>query len=296
MQSTDIAWDEVNNLEVRSVSGASGFDFETENDIEYIVNPTPGQALPIRSLYSGSDSSTLVVSFHGSLKRSKYRLPRFEWRQTLGRLEVGRLFLSDTSLELSEKMPLGWYVGTAAQNLTADIAEFVSSVAEYGGYTNVVFIGSSGGGYAAMAVSRRVRDSLAICFSPQTRISKYSSFAHKKFVHGCFSEYENISDVETHFGPRVNLIQYYRETDPINYVRYVQNTLDKGHLRSHFVPFAESLGLPQGGGRSAEMRINAVLEPMHDGHHPPSKGKLIGHLIEGHAEVFGTEPVKKMRP
>lgn len=289
MQASEPVWDDVNNVEVRTLADISGVAHDAEADIEYVVNPKGPASLPIRCLYAPSASDTLVVSFHGSLQRTKYQLPRFEWRKTLQRLDVGALMIADTTLELNDSMPLSWFVGTEKGDLAADVAEFIGETASTGGYSKILLAGSSGGGFAAMAVSSRMPGSAAVSFSPQTRIGDYVPWVYKKFAATAFPSFDSIDAVEAEYPGRVNLRSLYSTLETENFVRYVQNSHDPDHVEQHFKPFAQSLGIdPVRGGVDASGRIKLLLEPLGNGHQPPPRGRFIRHLRAAHKEFFGS--------
>ena len=288
----ETAWDERNNVEVRHIASASEIDHQAAEPFEFVVPGRSGAPLDVVALYAPKVSKTLIVSFHGSLVRSKFQLPRFEWRRTLGNLDAGVLLIADTTLELAENIPLGWYIGTTEQDLPDEIAAVVKQVAAEGGYEHIVLTGSSGGGYAAMAVSRRIPDSLAVSFSPQTRVGDYIPWVHKVFVKAAFPGYATIDAVEADFPERVNLRRLYAELEIPNYVRYVQNSNDIGHVEEHYAPFAEVRSTdPATGGMDSSGRFRFVLEPMSQGHEPPSRGRFLRHIQEAHEEFFGEELV-----
>lgn len=70
-------------------------------------------------------------------------------------LPANRIFISDPSLRKSKDFNIGWYAGSKQQpdlqEILADVIRRI--VRETGGY-NVVFFGSSAGGYASLALSR----------------------------------------------------------------------------------------------------------------------------------------------
>ena len=196
--------------------------------------------------------------------------------------------IADTTLELGENIPLGWYIGTKEQNLTDEIAALVQQVAADGGYERILLTGSSGGGYAAMAVSHRIPGSLAVSFSPQTRVGDYISWVHKVLVKAAFPGYGSIDDVEVEFPERVNLRRLYAAPEIANYVRYVQNSNDTNHMEEHFAPFAAVRSTdPASGGLDPSGRLRLVLEPMQQGHEPPSRSRFLRHIKEAHEEFFG---------
>jgi len=284
------AWDERNNVEIRRIGAASEIDHKAAEPVEYVVRGAAGGPLDVVALYVPKASKTLIVSFHGSLLRSKFQLPRFEWRRTLGNMDAGVLFIADTTLELGEKVPLGWYIGTTEQDLSAEIAAVVKQVAADGGYEHIVLAGSSGGGYAAMAISRRIPGSLAVSFSPQTRVGDYVPWVAKALVNAAFPAYDTIDAVEADFPDRVNLRRLYAEPEIPNYVRYVQNSNDLGHIEDHYAPFAQVRSTdPATGGMDPTGRFRFVLESMSKGHEPPARHRFLRNIQEAHVEFFGEE-------
>lgn len=286
---TGTAWDERNAVEIRRIDSASEIDHKASQHYEYVVPSPSGGPLDIVTLYAPRPSKTLIVSFHGSLVRSKFQLPRFEWRRTLGNLDAGVLLIADTTLELGEKIPLGWYIGTKEQDLADDIAAVVQQVAVDGGYEHIVLAGSSGGGYAAMAISRRIPGSLAVSFSPQTRVGDYIPWVAKVFVNAAFPGYDTIDAVEADFAERVNLRRLYAEPEIPNFVRYVQNSNDLDHIEEHYAPFAQVRSTdPETGGIDPSGRLRFVLEPMSKGHEPPARHRFLRNIQEAHQEFFGS--------
>jgi pimeloyl-ACP methyl ester carboxylesterase len=280
-------WDEQNGVEIQRLTSARELDHQAGESYEFVVPSRSGGPLDVVALYTPRSSKTLIVTFHGSLQRSKYQLPRFEWRRTLGDVNAAVLIIADTTLTLSDNMPLGWYIGTAGQDLADDIAAVVRQVADDAGYDRILLAGSSGGGFAAMAISHRIPGSLAVSFSPQTRVGDYVPWVHKALVNAAFPEHATIGAVEADFPERVNLRRLYAELEIPNYLRYVQNSNDTGHVEDHYAPFASvRFTDPKVGGMDPTGRVRLVLEEMQQGHEPPSRGRFLRHIREAHEEFF----------
>lgn len=283
-------WDNRNQVGVKRLDDIGQIAGKAEAPYEFWApSPTKGD-LSVVGLYHPIKSRTLIVSFHGSLARSKYELPRFEWRKSLGSIQAGRLYFSDSSLFQSKSIPLAWYVGNSAQDLAADIAETIKVVAETAGYSNVLITGSSGGGFASLAISRKIPGSVSVCFSPQTRIGDYYRNTVGTFRNVCFPDFKSYEDVEIKHPERVNLRHLYATTPDVNYVRYVQNTNDKAHFAKHYTPFAEAFGVdPLLGGFDATCRYRFVPLAMQTGHEPPSRRQFRAHIGAAHEDFFGEE-------
>ncbi|XAS62923.1 hypothetical protein ACOM2C_05555 [Pseudarthrobacter sp. So.54] len=286
----ETAWDDRNDVEIRRLGSAAEIDHLAAEPYEFVLATSSEGPLDVVGLYAPKVSKTLIVTFHGSLQRSKYQLPRFEWRRTLGHLNAAALLFADTTLALGDNIPLGWYIGTKEQNIAADIAAVVKQVAADGGYEHIILVGSSGGGFAAMAISHRLPGSVAVSFSPQTRVGDYIPWVAKVLVNAAFPDHPTIDSVEKDFPERVNLRRLYADPDIPNYVRYVQNSNDGDHVDKHYTPFAEVRSIdPATGGMDPTGRLRLVLEPMSNGHEPPSRGRFLRHIQEAHQEFFGVK-------
>lgn len=280
-------WDDRHGLPVNKYADRGHIALDSTMRTRFTIVPDHNDRLPLEALYEPSASSTLIVSMHGAVQRSKVDLPRFEWQRTLQRLEAGKLFLADSTLLLGSSLELGWYLGTHEQDLTGELAELVQVVAKIGGYENVVCVGGSGGGFAALAVSRRIPNSLAVAFSPQTSIAGYYSLHRKRIAAAVFPTYSSFQYIEEDHAARVNLRLLYSASEETNYVYYVQNRGDPFHYAAHYAPFALSLGVhPETGGIARNGRTLFVADRYERGHAPPSRGRFVRDLRRAHHRFY----------
>lgn len=284
-------WDERNAVEIRRYAAARDIDHAAHEAYEFVVPAGSGGLLDITALYIPKTSKTLIVSFHGSLQRSKFTLPRFEWRNSLAKFDAAQLFIADSSLHLNKAMALAWYIGTADQDFCSDLADLIKDIAAAAGYDRILLTGSSGGGFAALAVSRRIDGSAAVCFSPQTRVGDYHGSVVRTFYRTAFPDMGGYSAVEQAHRSRFDLRHLYASTPDVNFVRYVQNTRDTSHYKKHYTPFAEAREVdPALGGVDASGRIDFVPQRLQEGHQPPSRGRFRQHILDAHSSFFG-EPL-----
>src|SRR5699024_1237577 len=118
-------------------------------------------------------SNVLLVSMHGALQRAKIRLPRFERLRSFLRTEYSSIYFGDPMLHLSDNVSLSWFTGSREVNVPLLISDWVQRAAFTSGASKVIFVGSSGGGFASAQVSSYVPGSVAVVFNPQTVISAY---------------------------------------------------------------------------------------------------------------------------
>lgn len=255
-----------------------------------VFEPAGTDRLPLRLLFEPAVSDTLVISLHGAMDRSRFRVPRFEWRRTLQRLDTARLYLSDSTVEVNNSLEIGWYVGTESQDLLEDYAKVVKQIIAAGGYTKVLCVGSSAGGFGALALSRRIPGSIAVAFSPQTTIGGYHLRQRKALASAAFPRLKSYEDVEKAYGTRVNLRKLYQATRPVNFIHLVQNTGDQFHYEAHYVPFVlANQGNPEKGGYVPRRKTNFVAERYENEHAAPSRTYFLSHIQQAHLKFYGRE-------
>lgn len=116
------------------------------------------------------NSRTLVVSLHGAVDRNKGKPPRYEWWKTLKNTRYSTLFLSDPSLHTNPSLRLGWFLGNEKVNLFEKIAELAEQARRSIGAEKIILTGLSGGGFAALQISKLLPNSTALVFNPRTEI------------------------------------------------------------------------------------------------------------------------------
>lgn len=226
----------------------------------------------------GSLDAGLIVVFHGALDRSRYSVPRFEYLRTLRRRSESLLFLSDPTLYLHESIQLGWYVGSEIDNGHDLMATTIRNICSELNQERPLLVGSSGGGFAALAVSAQIAGSLCLAFSPQTSIDRYHMGYGRRLSTLAFPTSRGHVDLLARYIQRIDLSALYDTANPQNRVTYVQNTGDEFHLREHCYPFLPQLGLDLAHGVLASKRARLELEYMRDGHGAPSPSDMLRHI------------------
>lgn len=247
--------------------------------------------LDVDTLLLRRDHPDLVVVLHGALVRKDVSLPRFEWLRTLQGRPENLLFVSDPSLAWDEAVPLAWYVGPEEHDVTARIAEEVARLADRLGATRTVFTGSSGGGYSSLALAARTPGSLAVSFSPQTRIARYDHMPVKTFRLRLFPNHADTDSIEADHRDRVDQSHRWAAgpSQPDAFVRIAQNAQDRGHIDAHLRPFLESAGVdPET--FEGHPRITVTMDDFGEGHTPPRPNQMRAHLDDALAWHDGVRP------
>lgn len=201
------------------------------------------------SLFINKNSEYLIVSCHGALPRKTTVLPRFERLRTFLDTDYSSIYFGDPTLHLSEQLGLGWYTGWLELDLYPILAEWVQRAADASGASKIIFVGSSGGGFASLQISAHIPRSLAVPLNPQSAISKYQpqgslgySRNYVKNVMPHLTPEGGVKlitaevDWSEPLGARASAITRY-QSETANYVLYAQNLNDVSHRTDHYDPF-----------------------------------------------------------
>lgn len=267
-------WDAQHQAPVRIWTSIG--DIQIDGRQRHVVAPDQDE-YPLDCLVDPRDSRTLVVALHGALNREVYSLPRFEWRATLEHRAESLMFLSDTAIEPGNDLKLAWYTGDASDDLTVRYAALVQRVAAQCGAEQIVFLGFSGGGFAALALATLLEGSMALAFSPQVAIGSYYRVFADAYADVLFPEFSSFDAVESALGPRLSLLERYKDVQVSANFLYVQNSGDAHHMNNHYRPFH---ALTEG-------RAGASFAVSHesDSHSVPSKER-IGEMLDECVAMF----------
>lgn len=231
------------------------------------------EQLDLDGYFVRRDPSKLLVMFHGALDRDKYHLPRFEYQRALKDFDGSILFVQDPTLYVHPRLTLGWYIGTQLDDGHAMVARLINEAVNVLNTSHLVIAGSSGGGFASLAVSARIPGSSALVFSPQTSIENYTTGHRRRFISAAFPDlqpnFENLSSIEN----RIDMGALYSKGSQ-NRVFYLQNTGDPYHMKKHCLPFLEHAGLNFLDGEMRNERIRMECRYLSQGHNAPRANQL----------------------
>lgn len=188
--------------------------------------------------------------------------------------------IADPSLELDKPVSLGWYVGNEKQSLVDDILSVLTSIIERSN-NELLLIGGSGGGYAALMFGQRLGEKAsAFVWNPQTDILEYNEKFVKDYLSAAFpvalanalNEFDWKARVREYFD-RHNLqhsvLPDFEMKVETHRSLYIQQATD-WHVRSHAAPYINANRAKHlGRGRYTIGRDNAIwILNYADGHDP----------------------------
>jgi len=218
----------------RICKSLENLSFEESFEVDYISN----WRTPVRYIKNkNSENKRLLVFLNGALSnKSRYPLyNRISWQE---KFNSDCLYIYDSSLSQDHSYLLAWYVGNSQNILYQEIIRLIRKARDDLGFHNnqIVFYGSSGGGFAALKLAEYFKESTAVAINPQIEIFNYGNKnAVDNFIRFTFNK----------IPPNLIKDKYQKwiKIDP-NAFRcgsskfiYVQNIVDGEHYRVHLKPF-----------------------------------------------------------
>jgi hypothetical protein len=234
-------------------------NFRADVTVEHCTFPIFGKTSTEKRLF------ILLVGAASSRDFSKFpNFNRWSWADLFPGVVLS---IADPTLAADPALLLGWYVGTSGINVSKELAALVTRIAVANGIdrSNIIFYGSSGGGFAAMMLAPLVGGgATAVAINPQTRIIKYAKGPLNAFLLAAFPGL-NPEAAEIKHAERLSAIHVWsNEISMDSRLLLIQNTRD-WHYESHFLPMLKALEIGDAG-MSEDGRIRAHIFEDERGH------------------------------
>ena len=189
------------------------------------------------------DASNTIVfgSGAGGFQEQPIGPPIFHRHSWMDEFEDTVIYYNDPTLYLG-KLSLGWGQGELNRFYLQDIANileivFVKLKVDS---KNVLFYGSSGGGFMSLILAGFVKGSTAFINNPQTNLLKWIPVP----INLVFDlSYPNLSreEVEEKFGERINVVKFFNHIKYVPNIYFLQNFACEFDVQNHLLPFISEL-------------------------------------------------------
>lgn len=218
----------------RNCTSIDNINFRESFETDYISN----WRTPIKFIKNNNfNKKKLYVFLNGALSNHR-RYPvynRISWHE---KFNAHCLYIYDSSLSQSHDYLLAWYFGNHKKVLYKDLKKLVDKAKCSLNLSNeqIIFYGSSGGGFAALKLSELFIGSIAVAINPQIEVFKYSNQqAVSKFVHYSFGPLPR-DRIEAEYKDWIKINPNAFKKGGSKFI-YVQNIIDGEHYRNHLKPF-----------------------------------------------------------
>lgn len=217
------------------------FNSSSKDSIAYSLK-TKNWTFP--ALYYPAGKKFLFVLLPSAINRKKSSLPAFHrWKWAVEGVFPGNvLCISDPTLELHNDLDIGWLLGNSESDASAELADFVVEIAASSEIPtqNIIFYGSSAGGFSALSLAALVDGSTAVAINAQVDVSIYKVVEQVELVsQTCFGTTKEV--MRDSFASRIDMKVKWNSASGSRLI-LVQNIDDWHHHNIHFKPFWKSLG------------------------------------------------------
>ncbi|WP_220129301.1 glycosyl transferase family 2 [[Anoxybacillus] calidus] len=168
--------------------------------------------------------------------------PYFQRHSWMNDFEDSVIYYNDPTLYLGDILA-GWGQGTKDRFYLKDIATILTKLIQKIQINpkNVLFYGSSGGGFMSLILAGFIKDSIALVDCPQTCITRWF---FKPVVQSVLNvSYPNLSEQEVTklFPERIDVIKFYNHIKYVPKIYYLQNVTCIHDVNNHLIPFISNL-------------------------------------------------------
>jgi len=232
------------------------------------------------------ESKYIIAFSNGAVNPKKSKPPIYMRSKWGAEFNASCIFIDDRTIH-DLPINLGWGIGTTERHYLVDYSEIVKTITYLLQYENenVIYYGSSAGGFMSMALASYHKGSIAIANNPQTYVHNYLPVHVDKMYKAIFPKL-NKNEILKKYGNRFSLLNIMTKNKYIPKTIYLQNRLCKSDMEMHLRPFYKNAD-----------KFNVNLENINtiiyndklSGHSPLGKSKTvkyINNLIENNFDLF----------
>lgn len=240
------------------------------------------------------DSERLIIHSSGAIDaklehdRTRPFLHRWSWSADF---KDSVIYYNDPTLYIHEGITGGYGVGTKDDYYLEKIANFVKLFANKLNVSNenILFYGSSAGGFTSFILSIMIKNSCAICDIPQFYVDqRWSAYWNnlKKYIFTGMSDEEILST----YADRINVFEKIKKENYIPNALVILDCSDERDFNMQYKYFFEDLfKLPF---ENCDNDIKIIINGKNLGHAPLDKFETL-HLIEKSKFMFNDIAYKK---
>ncbi|WP_439594635.1 hypothetical protein [Falsiroseomonas sp.] len=220
----------------------------------------------------------LLVFGQGFQSRSEVQLPRFQRMDWAEELPYNVLIFNDPTLFLREDISLGWCAGTADAPVLPTHCEIVGKVRDTLGIRNenILFYGSSAGGFTSLMMASRMPGASALVNNPQTDVLKFRRGGVRRLLEVGFGGIP-LDRAKAEFPDRFSFVASIAGGAAVPRIYYLQNILDDDHYTDHLLPLLHTLKLRAEHKQEIDLSQRFILELYSDAkalHNPVGFDKI----------------------
>lgn len=187
------------------------------------------------------NSNKLLVMGNGAYDKKNQNLPLFQRHSWINDIDSSIIYYNDPTLYLGD-ISIGWCCGDKNNHYLLDIADIIKIIShKFNIYSNnILFYGSSAGGFTSLMLSTLFKDSTALVNNPQTSIPDFSNNHFKLLCNVSFPDMP-VEEVLKQFQERFFVYSFMIKHQNIPKIKYLQNIYCKHDMDTQCLPFINKL-------------------------------------------------------
>jgi len=215
-------------------------DYMFENNNQVLKIEKDGEDFYIK-IHLKKESENLVIFSNGAYDPSKSNLPAFmrsSWHEDFN---ASCIFIDDKTIH-NNKLRIGWGVGTKDRHYIKDYLEISKLFSELLGVSNknIIYFGSSAGGFMSLLLASHHRGSIAVVNNPQTYVNRYNPISVKKLYSAVFPGMTS-QEILKSYRARLSVTRTFGITKNVPKTYYIQNRLCLGDMEKHYKPLCHNM-------------------------------------------------------
>lgn len=191
-----------------------------------------------------SNSNKLLVLGSGAMNFNENRIPPpfFQRHSWINQLAGSVIYYNDPTLYLGNQLLVGWGQGTKDRYSLHDIAKIIEKLIRLTQVpsSNVLFYGSSAGGFMSLILAGHIKESKALVNSPQTCLTKWLKTPVKQVFDLSYPGL-TIDEIMQQYPDRINVMRFFQKIKYVPEIHYLQNAYCEIDMKDHVIPFIEWL-------------------------------------------------------
>lgn len=225
-----------------------------------------------------SESENLVCFGSGAYDPSKFKPPVYNRHTWYLEFAESVIYYNDPTLYNDDKLTLGWGVGKNGEWYLPVIADILKILAHKNRVENenMLFFGSSGGGFTSVVLSTLLKGSIAVVNNPQMILQNYYPSHFDRMMNACFDEPGE--DTVSKYRYRFDALELFKIEKYVPNITYLVNINSQKDIKNQLIPFINSLTSFE----DYDSRVEVLLYPSKQGHRGVMEKDETIKLIKDH--------------
>ena len=236
-----------------------------------------------------SKNKNLICTGSGAYNPLKISPPIYSRHSWQSEFEESVIYYNDPTLYNTPELFLGWGIGKNDEWYLSVISDIIQILALKNDIKSedILFFGSSGGGFTSIILSTIIKNSAAIVNNPQMLCKNYLNFEF--IVKSCFDNLD-LETILAQYSHRFDVVEMFKREKYMPDITYAANVNSKVDLDDQLIPFINSIASLE----NFDYRVKMILYQNDNGHVGVLNKKETLKLIKNHFKQDNLDKIKSL--